>query len=93
MEKISRYKNWALVPRSEIKENIMIGKWTLNEKPDCKLKARQFSPGFAEPFADETYIYVLPPTSLRILLAFASLCNYQTSHDNTIAAFLHIDID
>ncbi|KAI1002498.1 hypothetical protein K3495_g5706 [Podosphaera aphanis] len=72
---------------------IMTGKWTLKQKSDGELKVRWCALGFSEPFADHTYADVLPPTTLRMLLAFAALKNLHIRDVDITAAFLHADID
>lgn len=70
---MTRNNVWTLVPRTEAIGHIMTGKWTLKEKSDGKLKARWCARGFSEPSAENTYADVLPPTTLRMLLALAAL--------------------
>lgn len=93
MENMSRNEVWTLVPRSEVKGKIMTGKWDLKEKSDGQLKARWCARGFTEPYADNTYAEVLPPTTMRMLLAYAALKNLHIRHVDVTAAFLHADID
>ncbi|KAI0995619.1 hypothetical protein K3495_g12561 [Podosphaera aphanis] len=93
MENMARNKVWTLVPPSEANGNVMTGKWTLKEKHDGQLKARWCARGFSEPFAENTYADVLLPTTLRMLLAFASLKHLHIRHVDITAAFLHADLD
>ena len=88
-----RNKVWTLVPRIEAMGKIMTGKWALKEKPNGQLKARWCARGFSEPFADDTYADVLPPTSMRMLLALAAGHNLYIRHVDITAAFLHAEID
>ncbi|KAI0991864.1 hypothetical protein K3495_g16323, partial [Podosphaera aphanis] len=71
----------------------MTGRWSFKEKSDGTLKARWCARGFSEPFADNTYADVLPPTTMRLLLAFAACKNLHIRHIDITAAFLHADID
>lgn len=93
MANMERNKVWTLVPRSEAMGKIMTGKWALKEKPNGNLKARWCARGFSEPYADDTYANVLPPTTMRRLLVFAALNNSHIRHVDIKAAFLHADID
>ncbi|KAI0990821.1 hypothetical protein K3495_g17366, partial [Podosphaera aphanis] len=86
-------KVWTLVPRSEAKGKVMTGIWSLKEKSDGQLKARWCARGFSEPYAYDTYADVLPPTTMRMLLALAGLKNLHISHVDLTAAFLHAEID
>lgn len=67
----------------------MTGIWPLKEKPDGQLNAR----GFSEPYVDNTYADVLPPTTMRILLALAASRNLNSSHVDITSAFLRAKID
>lgn len=93
LDNMKRNKVWTLVPRSEANGHIMTGKWTLKQKSDGTFKARWCARGFSEPYADDTYAEVLPPTTMRMLLAFAAKKNLHIRHVDITAAFLHADID
>lgn len=84
---------WNLVPRSEAMGKLMTGKWIFKEKQNRQRKARWCARGFSEPFINDTYADILPPTTKRILLAFAAHNNYHIRHVDITAAFLHADID
>ncbi|KAI0999571.1 hypothetical protein K3495_g8626 [Podosphaera aphanis] len=71
----------------------MTGIWSLKEKSDGQLKARWCARGFSEPYAHDTYADVLPPATMRMLLALAALKNLHISHVDITAAFLHAEID
>ncbi|KAI0992868.1 hypothetical protein K3495_g15316, partial [Podosphaera aphanis] len=93
LDNMNRNNVWTLVPRSEAEGKLMTGKWTLKEKSDGTFKARWCARGFSEPFADDTYADVLPPTTMRMLLAYASTNDFHIRHVDITAAFLHADID
>ena len=93
LENMDHNNVWTLVPRSEAKGRIMTGKWALKEKSDGQLKARWCARGFSEPFADDTYAEVLPPTTMRLLLAYAAANDLYIRHVDITAAFLHTHID
>lgn len=84
---------WTLVPKAEENGKIMTGKWILKEKPNGSLKVRWCARGFSEPFADDTYANVLPPTTMRMLMACAATHKLYIFHIDIIAAFLHADVD
>ncbi|KAI0994599.1 hypothetical protein K3495_g13583 [Podosphaera aphanis] len=90
---MTQNKVWTLVPRSEAKGELMTGRWSFKEKSDGSLKARWCARGFSEPFVDNTYADILPPTTMRLLLAFAACKNLHIRHIDITAAFLHADID
>ncbi|POS83503.1 hypothetical protein EPUL_005004, partial [Erysiphe pulchra] len=48
---------------------------------------------FSEPFADNTYADILPPSTMRMLLAFVASNNLKIRHVDITAAFLHADLD
>lgn len=93
LENMDRNQVWKLVPRSEANGKLMTGKWILKEKSDGKLKARWCARGFSEPFVDDTYAEVLPPTTMRMLLSLAATNNLHIRHIDITAAFLHAEID
>lgn len=93
MENMAQHNVWTLVPRSQAQGKLMTGKWVLKEKQNGQLKARWCARGFSELYADETYADVVPPNTMRMLLAFAALNNYHIRHVDITAAFLHADID
>lgn len=93
MENLTRNNIWTLVPRSEAKGELMTGKWALKLKSDGQLKARWCARGFTEPYADNTYAELPPPTTVRMLLVFPSLNNFHIRHVGITAAFLHAEID
>ncbi|KAI0998563.1 hypothetical protein K3495_g9634 [Podosphaera aphanis] len=65
----------------------------LTEKSNGKLEARWCARGFSEPFADDTYADVMPPATMRILLALAAWNNLHIRHVDITVAFLHADLD
>lgn len=91
IENMTRHNVWTLVPQSEAKGKVMTGIWPLKEKPDGQLKAIWCARGISEPYADDTYADVLPPTTMRILLALAASRNLYISHVDITAAFLHAE--
>ncbi|KAI1000840.1 hypothetical protein K3495_g7359 [Podosphaera aphanis] len=93
LDNMNRHNLWTLVPRSEANGKIMTGKWTLKEKSDRTFKARWCARGFSEPFAIDSYANVLPSTTMRMLLAYASTNDFHIRHVDITAAFLHADID
>lgn len=93
IDNMMRNNVWNLVPRAEAKGKLMTGIWSLKEKSDGKLKARWCARGFSEPHADDTYADVLPPTTMRMLLALAASKDLRINHVDITAAFLHADLD
>ncbi|KHJ33989.1 putative serine threonine protein kinase domain protein [Erysiphe necator] len=93
IENMTRNNVWTLVPRSEAKDKVMTVIWSLKENPDGQLKARWCARGFSEPYANNTYADVLPPTTMRMLFALAASRNLNISHVDITVSFLHAEID
>ncbi|KAI0997887.1 hypothetical protein K3495_g10304 [Podosphaera aphanis] len=89
---MNRNNVWTLVPRPDTNGKLMTGKWTLEENSDGSFKARWCARGLSEPLADDPYADVLPPTTMRMLLAYASTIYFHIRHVDITAAFFHAEI-
>ncbi|KAI1002176.1 hypothetical protein K3495_g6027 [Podosphaera aphanis] len=84
---------WTLVPHSVAQGKLMTGRWALTEKSSGKIKTRWCARGFSEPFAGDTYVDVMPPAIMPILLALAAWNNLHIRQVDITAAFLDADLD
>lgn len=84
---------WKRVSKTEANSKLLTGKWISKENLNGSSKARWWARGFSEPFAVDTYAEELPPTSMRMLLAYAANYKLYIRHVDIITALPHAEID